>query len=152
MTRQNTIIAAVALLTAAGAASAATTQTGFLPGDYETVTTHADGTRDVSRHCANSKDVASDTLEKRLEAMSQDKSCTFTKRTIGGGSYSIAATCNNEGARSSYTQSGSYTPTSMTMAMAMTLQVAPGQKPVSMKFNAVSRRVGATCPADMTEE
>jgi hypothetical protein len=152
MTRPNTLLAAVALLAAAGAASAATMQTAFLPGVYETTTTHADGTRDVSRHCATSKGVANDTLEKRLEAMSQDKSCKFTKRSIGGGNYAIAATCDNQGARSSYTQSGSYTPTSMTMAMAMTLQAAPGQKPVSMKFNAVSRRVGATCPAGMTEE
>ena len=140
------------LAAAAIGATGAAAGTAFLPGVYETTTTHADGTEDVSRHCATSKGIQNDTLEKRLAAMSQDSSCKFTERSVGGGKYAIAASCDNEGVKSSYRQTGTYTPTSMTMAMAMTMQVAPGQKPVSMNFTALSRRLAATCPAGMTEE
>jgi uncharacterized protein (DUF849 family) len=141
-----------AAFAAAAVGAAAPGATAFLPGVYETTTTHADGTKDTARHCATSKGVQNDTLEKRLAAMSQDPSCQFTQRSIGGGKFAIAANCNNEGVKSSYRQSGTYTPTAMTMNMAMTMQVAAGQKPVSMNFTAVSRRVAATCPAGMTEE
>jgi hypothetical protein len=145
-------VAATPFAAASLAAPAANASTAFLPGVYETTTTHADGTKETSRHCATSKGFENDTLEKRLAAMSQDPSCKFTQRTIGSGRYAIAANCNNEGVKSSYRQTGTYTPTSMTMNMAMTMQVAAGQTPVSMNFNAVSRRVAATCPAGMTEE
>lgn len=141
------ILLASAALLGAGAAFA---QTAFLPGVYETTTTWADGAKDTSRHCARGG--ADHTLEKRLAAMSQDPSCKFTQRTIGGGRFAIAAACDNEGARSSYKQSGSYGPANMTMAMTMTIQPAPGQAPVTSSFTAVSRRVAAVCPADMTEE
>lgn len=147
-----TVFAASAVFLTAIAAVPALAETAFLPGVYETTTTHADGTKETSRHCATSKGIQNDTLEKRLAAMSRDPSCKFTQRSIGGGKYALAATCNNEGVKSSYQQTGTYTPTSMTMNMAMTMQVAPGQKPVSMNFKALSRRVAATCPAGMTEE
>jgi hypothetical protein len=133
-------------------AIAAPGATAFLPGLFETVTTDAEGTRKTSRSCASAQAVQTDTLEKRLAAMGQDPSCKFTQRTIGGGKYAIAASCSNEGAKSSYRQSGTYTPTSMTMNMAMTMQVAPGQKPVTYSFTSVSRRVAATCPAGMNED
>lgn len=147
-----TLLTAATALAAAFSATAALAETAFLPGVYETTTTHADGTKETSRHCATSKGIQNDTLEKRLAAMSRDPSCKFSQRSIGGGKYAVAATCNNEGVKSSYRQTGTYTPTSMTMNMAMTMQVAPGQKPVSMDFKALSRRVAATCPAGMTEE
>ena len=145
-------IAGASLCAATIRATAAPVGTAFLPGVYETTTTHADGTKDISRHCATSKGVQNDTLEKRLAAMSQDPSCKFTQRSVGGGKFAIAASCENEGVKSSYQQTGTYTPTSMTMTMGMTMQVARGQKPVSMKFTALSKRVAATCPAGMTQE
>lgn len=146
------ILAASIGIAAAATASAALAETAFLPGVYETKTTHDDGTTDVSRHCATSKGVQNDTVEKRLAAMTRDPNCRFTQKSIAGGRYAIAATCNNQGARATFTQTGNYSPTSMTMNMAMTMQVAPGQKPVSTKFTALSRRVAAACPANMIEE
>jgi hypothetical protein len=135
-----------------GFAGAALAQTTFLPGVYETVTTHADGAKETSRHCAKSHGAENDTLERRLAAMTQDPSCKFTQRTVTGGKFAIAAACENEGVKSSYKQSGTYGPAAMTMAMTMTIQAAPGQAPVTSSFTAVSRRVAAVCPADMTEE
>ena len=135
-----------------GFAGAALAETMFLPGVYETVTTFADGAKETSRHCAKSHGAQNHTLERRLAAMTQDPSCKFTQRTVAGGKFAIAAACDNEGVKSSYTQSGTYGPAAMTMAMTMTIQAAPGQAPVKSSFNAVSRRVAAVCPADMTEE
>jgi hypothetical protein len=148
----NIILTGCAAMIALPASAAVLAETAFLPGVYETTTTHADGTKETSRHCATSKGVANDTLEKRLAAVTQDPSCKFSQQSIGSGKFAIAGSCNNDRMRSSYKQTGSYTPSSMTMNMAMTLVTAPGQTPVSMNFNAVSRRVAAVCPAGMTEE
>jgi hypothetical protein len=144
------LIASAALAGAAGAALAA--DTTFLPGVYETVTTFADGAKETSRHCAKSHGAENDTLERRLAAMTRDPSCKFAQRAVGAGRFAIAATCANEGVTTSYKQSGTYGPANMTLAMTMTIQAAPGQAPVTSSFTAVSRRVGAVCPADMTEE
>lgn len=147
-----TILTASATLVGLTLAGAALAETAFLPGVYETKTTHADGAKETSRHCATSKGVQNDTLEKRLAAMTQDPSCKYTQKSIGGGKYALAGSCNNEGMKSTVKQTGTYTQSSMTMNMAMTLVTAPGQKPVSTNFTSVSRRVAATCPAGMTEE
>jgi hypothetical protein len=148
---RRTVITTSAALSALAVAAPTLAATAFLPGVYETKTAYADGTKETSRHCATSKGVGNDTLEKRLAAMTNANGCTYSQKSIGGGKYAIAGTCNQDGIRSSVKQSGTYTPTSMTMNMAMTLAM-PKQKPVSMSFTAVSRRVAATCPADMTEE
>jgi hypothetical protein len=142
------LLAGLAVLGTAGAASAATS---FTPGVWETRTVHADGDVQTTRHCAKPVDMRNDTLEARLAAMSNVKGCAYSQKAIGGGKYAIAGTCNQDGIRSSVRQSGTYTPNSMTMNMAMSLAM-PGQKPVSMSFKAVSRRVGATCSADMATE
>ena len=113
-------MAGASLGAAAIAATSAPAGTAFLPGVYETTTTHADGTKDISRHCATSKGIQNDTLEKRLAATSQGSSCKFTQRSVGGGKFAIVASCENEGVKSSYRQTGTYTPTSMNMTMAMT--------------------------------
>jgi|GEM_PF-5192254 len=147
-----TLLAGAAGLVALNCAGAALAETAFQPGVWETKTTFAD-TKNVetNRHCAKAADVKRDTLEARLAAMTQNPNCKYSQKSIGGGKYAIAGTCNDAGIKSSYRQSGTYTPASMTMNMSMTIAV-PGQKPVSQSFTAVSRRVGAVCPAGMTEE
>ena len=133
-------------LCAAGAASA---DAEFLPGLYEVrVSYPGDGSGvETTRECLTPAEAKEESLERRLVAAVNDSTCTFTQRTIGGGRFAIAGTCNNEGFRSSLKQTGTYSPTAMTMDMSMTMVPVPGAEPVSTQMVMTVRRVAANCPA-----
>ena len=127
------------------AAGAACADAVFLPGLYEVRVSYPDEGSGVetTRECLTTAEVQAESLERRLGDFVKDASCRFTRKTIGGGRFAIAGTCNNEGFRSTLKQSGTYAPTAMTMEMTMTMPAAGA----SMKMVMSSRRVAASCPA-----
>lgn len=139
------LVGAIALC-AAGAAFA---DALFLPGLYEVrVSYPGDGSGvETTRECLTSAEAKEESLERYLAEVVEDSSCRFTQRSIGGGRFAIAGTCNNEGFRSKLRQTGTYSPTAMTMDMRMTMAHASGAEPVSVQMVMSSRRVAANCPA-----
>lgn len=130
-------------------AHAAAAEVTFLPGLYETQVRYPEdgpGT-ETSRECVTPAEAKQESLERRLAEIMDDANCRFTQRSIGGGRFAIAGTCNNYGIRSSLKQSGSYSPTAMTMDMRMSMVVAPGAGPVGTHMVLSSRRIAAACPA-----
>lgn len=148
-----TILAGAAGLIALTGGSAAFAETSLLPGLWEAKTTFAD-TKNVetTRSCISPAETKAGTLDQQLAKAVKDPSCKYTQRNIGGGRFAVAATCNNGGMKSGYKQTGTFTPTTMTMNMSMTLVTAPGAKPVSMAFTSASRRIAPTCPAGSDDE
>lgn len=142
------LLLAAGTVVIAQAAGAALANTTFQPGLWETKT-RSPGRPDVetTRDCVTPEETKRETLEKRLAEAVQDPSCKYTQRSIGGGKFAISGACNNEGIRSSFRQTGTYSPTAMTMNMSMTLVAAPGAKPVAMNVISSSRRIAPTCPA-----
>ena len=130
-------------------ASAACADAVFLPGLYEVrVSYPSEGSGvETTRECLTAAEAKQESLEWRLAEVVEDASCRFTQRSIAGGRFAIAGTCNNEGFRSTLKQSGTYSPTTMTMEMSMTMQAMPGAEPVGMKMVLSSRRIAANCPA-----
>jgi len=148
-----TILAGAAGLVALTGASAACAETSLLPGLWEAKTTFADSKNvETTRDCITPAETKAGTLDAQLAKAIRDPSCKYTQRNVGGGRFAVAATCNNGGMKSSYRQTGTYTPTTLTMNMAMTLVAAPGAKPASMAFTSVSRRIAPTCPAGSDDE
>lgn len=129
-------------------AHAARAEVTFLPGLYETRVHYPDdGTgTEISRECLTPAEVQQESLERRLAEMVRDSSCRFTQRAIDGGRFAIAGTCNNDGMRSSVKQTGTYTTTSMTMDMRLSLVVAPGTEPVNTRMVMSARRIAVNCP------
>jgi hypothetical protein len=137
-----------------GAAALCMVQTAFAevtfqPGLYETRVSYPDDGQGVetTRECLTAAEAKQESLERRLAETVQDSNCRFTQRSIGGGRFNIAGTCNNDGMRSTLKQTGTYSTTAMAMNMDMTLAAAAGAPPVSMRMVMSSRRVAATCPA-----
>lgn len=137
-----------------GAAALCMVQTAFAevtfqPGLYETRVSYPDDGPGVetTRECLTAAEAKQESLERRLAETVQDANCKFTQRSIGGGRFNIAGTCNNEGMRSTLKQTGTYSATGMAMNMHMTMAPAAGTAPVSMRMVLISRRVAATCPA-----
>ncbi|KGM53653.1 hypothetical protein N800_07030 [Lysobacter daejeonensis GH1-9] len=121
----------------------------FQPGLYETKVSYPDDGPGVetTRECLTAAEAKQESLERRLAETVQDASCKFTQRSIGGGRFSIAGTCNNDGVRSTLKQTGTYSATAMAMNMHMTLVASAGTAPISVRMVMSSRRVAATCPA-----
>lgn len=144
-----TVLIRTAALFALCNASAAIAATTFLPGLYETrVSYPGQGTSvEVKRECVTTEEARTESLERQLAEAAQDAACTYTQRSIAGGRFNIVANCNASGFRTSVKQTGTYSPTSMTMNMTMTLAPAPGAKPVRMETVMAGRRIAATCPA-----
>lgn len=134
------------ILCVAGAACA---DAVFLPGLYEVrVSYPSEGSGvETTRECVTAAEAKRESLEWRLAEVLADTRCTFAQRSIAGGRFAIAGTCDNEGFRSTFKQDGTYSPTTMTMQMSMTMQPMPGAEPVAMKMVLSSRRIAATCPA-----
>lgn len=143
-----TVISGLLGLSALFTAHPAVAEVTFLPGLYETRVQYPDdGTgTETSRECLTSAEAKQESLERRLAETVRDSSCRFSHRTIVGGKFAIAGTCNNDGMRSSLKQSGTYTATSMTMDMRMSVVVAPGAEPVQTRMLMSARRIAATCP------
>ena len=130
-------------------AGAACADVVFQPGLYEVrVSYPSEGAGvETTRECLTAAEARQESLEWRLAEVLEDTSCKFTQRSIAGGRFAIAGSCNNEGFRSTLKQSGTYSPTAMTMEMSMTMQPMPGAEPVGMKMVLSSRRIAANCPA-----
>jgi hypothetical protein len=126
----------------------------FLPGLYEVrVSYPGDGSGvETTRECLTSAEAEEESLEWRLAEIVKDPTCRFTQRSIGGGRFAIAGTCNSEGFRSSLKQTGTYSPTAMTMDMSLTTVPVPGAEPVIMQMVLSIRRVAATCPAGSDQD
>lgn len=136
----------------AGHATAA--EATFLPGLYEFKVSYPDDGPEVekSRECLTAAEVKQESLEQQLAKTVSDSNCRFTQRTIGGGRFAIAGTCNNDGVRSTLRQSGTYSSTAMSMNMTMSMVPAPGAKPVDVRMVMSSQRISATCPAGTDKE
>lgn len=142
----STSLALSAATLAAGAATAAASGLTMLPGYYETRTNSpGDPAGKPVRDCVTIAEAKERTVERWLSETSKIPNCTFSRRAIGGGKFAIAGTCNNAGMKSTFTQTGTYSPTAMSMNMKMTLNA--GGKPVSMDLVTTSRRIAASCPA-----
>ena len=130
-------------------AGAACADAVFLPGLYEVrVSYPSEGSGvETTRECLTMAEAKQESLEWRLAEVVEDASCRFSQRSIAGGRVAIAGTCNNEGVRSTLKQSGTYSPTRMSMEMTMTMQPMPDAEPVGMKMILSSRRIAANCPA-----
>lgn len=130
-------------------AGAACADAAFLPGLYEVrVSYPSEGSGvETTRECLTAAEARQQSLEWRLAEVLEDSSCRFTQRNIAGGRFAIAGSCDNDGFRSTLKQSGTYSPTTMTMEMSMTMQPMPGAEAVGMRMVLSSRRVAANCPA-----
>ncbi|TWI14361.1 DUF3617 domain-containing protein [Aerolutibacter ruishenii] len=139
------VLGVVALFAGHAAAAEAT----FLPGLYEFKVSYPDEGPEVetSRECLTAAEAKQESLEQQLAETVSDSNCRFTQRTIGGGRFAIAGTCNNGGVRSTLKQSGTYSPTAMAMNMTMSMVPAPGTKPVDVRMVMSSKRIAAACPA-----
>jgi hypothetical protein len=147
MTRKLLATMAICAATlAAGAATAAASGFTMLPGYYETRTSSpGEKAGQPVRDCMTAAEAKEKTVERWLAESSKMPNCTFSKRAIAGGKFAVAGNCNQGGMKSSFSQTGTYSPTAMTMNMKMTLHA--GGKPVSMDVTTISRRIAATCPA-----
>ena len=138
----------VAAIAATGSAAAAASVSGsvLLPGYYETRTSSPGSPAgEPVRDCITAAEAKEKTVERWLAESSNVPNCVFTRRSIGGGRIAVAGTCNNGGMKSSFTQTGTYSPTSMSMNMKMTMSA--GGKPITVDLVTTSRRIAATCPA-----
>lgn len=144
------VLCAAALL----GGNAAAAEVTFLPGLYEFKVSYPDDGPEVetSRECLTAAEAKQESLEQQLAKTVSDSNCRFTQRTIGGGRFAIAGTCNNDGVRSTLKQSGTYSPTTMAMNMTMSMVPAPGAKPVAMRMVMSGKRVAAVCPAGTDKE
>lgn len=134
--------AALAALLVSSATLAATAT--IQPGYYENrVTVVQDGTSEVTHDCV--KPGEAQTVEQLAAEITQDRECRYSRRNVGGGRIDIAATCvGTDGSRSTFTQVGTYTPTSLNVKMGGFVTYA-GQK-VDIGMTIASRRIAATCP------
>ena len=147
--KAKTLVAGLVGAIALCAAGAAFADAVFLPGLYEVRVSYPDEGSDVetTRECLTSAEVKEESLERYLAEAVKDTSCKYTQRSIGGGRFAIAGSCNNEGFRSTVKQTGTYSPTAMTMDMSMTMMSVAGAEPVSLRMVMTLRRLAATCPA-----
>lgn len=130
------------------ASAAASADALFQPGLYETrVSYPGEGTAvEVTRDCLTPAEARRESVSARLAEATRDPACRYTQRSISGGRFAIAGTCDNEGIRTAVRQTGTYTPTSMSLDMRTTMS-APGMAPVHVDMRMSSRRIAAACPA-----
>jgi hypothetical protein len=144
MTTRTLLTAAIALGTASAAAAMA--DTAMLPGYYETVTRtvgKAGGT--TTRDCLSPAEARTETVERKLQEALRAPGCKYTQRSLASGKFALAGSCNQAGMKSSFKQTGTYSPTGMTMNNVMTMSL--GGKPINLSLVINSRRIAATCPA-----
>jgi hypothetical protein len=144
MTTRTLLIAALTLGTASAAAAMA--DTTMLPGYYETVTRIAGkpgGT--TTRDCLSAAEARTETVERKLAEALQAPGCTYSQRSLAGGRFALAGSCNQDGIKSTFRQTGTYSPTAMTMTNVMTMST--GGKPINLSLLINSRRIAAACPA-----
>lgn len=139
------LIASVALLGAGLPAGLAMAQTMIAPGYYETVTRVAgDPDTEVTRDCVTPAEAKSRTLETILAEATEGK-CAFTQRQVGGGRFALTGSCVNEGVKSTFKNTGTYTPTSFSLNLVSRTVI--GGAPIDLNLTTTSRRIAAACPA-----
>lgn len=97
----------------------------------------AEGRMRPSRHCVTEADVK----KPKEDFFGADKDCKFQRFTMGNGKMDIAMVCNREGSTQTMNMSGSYTPTTYSLDMAMNARGGEGEG-MSMKGHVDARRVG----------
>lgn len=143
-TTQFALIALMTMLVAPLSASAAG-ETLMSPGFYETTTRIAgDPEVERKRECLTPAEVRARPLERVLAEMTEGR-CTYTQRQIGGGRFAFAGACVNEGVRTTFRNTGTYTPTSYSVNLNSRTMV--GGTPIDIVVTTASRRIAAVCPA-----
>lgn len=139
-------IRAAAGLFAISAASTAVAETVMLPGLYETVTRSAgEDDAETSRDCVTPAEVKAKTVERKLAEALKSGACTYAQRSVGGGKFALAGTCSQGGVKSSFKQTGTYSPTTLNLNMKLSMKM--GGQPISVDISSSSRRVAPTCIA-----
>ena len=98
----------------------------------------AERRNETSSHCVKPEDVK----KPKEDFFGADKSCRYEHFTMGGGKIDIRMVCKEEGASQTSTMSGSYTPTTYSMDMAMNAGGGDMQNRMSMKMHVDSKRIG----------
>ena len=138
------LIALAPLLGAPLAASAAG-GTVMAPGYYETTTRFAgDPEVERKRECLSPAEVRARPLERVLAEMTEGR-CTYTQRQIGGGRFTFVGACVNDGVRTTFRNTGTYTPTSYSVSLNSRTMV--GGAPIDIVLTTSSRRIAAVCPS-----
>lgn len=139
------VLIALATALAAPLAASAAGETFMSPGYYETTTRFA-GEPEVERkrECLTPAEVRARPLERVLAEMTEGR-CTFTQRQIGGGRFAFAGACVNEGVRTTFRNTGTYTPTSYSVNLSSRTTV--GGTPIDIVLTTTSRRIAAVCPS-----
>ena len=142
-----TKLALIALATLLGAplAASAAGETVMTPGYYETVTRFAgDPEVEKKRECLTAAETRARPLERVLAEMTEGR-CTFSQKQIGGGRFAFVGACVNEGVRTTFRNTGTYTPTSFSLSLNSRSMV--GGTPIDVVVTTSSRRIAAACPA-----
>lgn len=145
MTPTRSILVVLATLFGAPLAANAAGETMMAPGYYETVTKIAgDPEADIKRECWTPAETRTRTVELILAELTEGR-CTYTQRQLGSGRFTIAGACVNEGVRSTFRNTGSYSPTSLSVNLSSRTVV--GGAPIDIVLSTTSRRIAAACPA-----
>lgn len=91
----------------------------------------------TNSHCVKPEDVK----KPREDFFGGDKDCKYDHFTMGGGKMDVAMVCHREESTQDMKMSGSYTPTTYSLDMAMNAS-GGGQNGMTMKMHVDSRRVG----------
>jgi hypothetical protein len=97
----------------------------------------AQGNNETNNHCVKPEDVK----KPKEDFFGGDKSCKYDHFTMGGGKMDVAMVCHREESTQTMNMSGSYTPTSYSMDMAMNAS-GGGENGMTMKVHVDSHRVG----------
>jgi len=142
------ILASAGALVALFTAGAAFADTAMLPGLYENKVRmpQYDNETETTRDCLTPAEAKNATIERHLAETLKDKSCKYSSRSISGGKFTLAGTCVAEGgAKSSFKQTGTFTPTSLNMTMTGFVTIGGQKMDIGMIMS--SRRIAASCPA-----
>lgn len=142
-----TKLALIALATMIGAplAASAAGEAFFTPGYYETTTRYAgDPEVERKRECVTPAEARARPLERFLVEMTEGQ-CTYTQRQIGGGRFAFVGACVSDGVRSTFRNTGTYTPTSFSLSLNSRTMVSG--TPIDVAVTTSSRRIAPTCPA-----
>ena len=91
---------------------------------------------DSSKHCIKPEDVK----KPKEDFFGADKSCRYDHFTMGGGKIDIQMVCKQENMTNTTNMTGSYTPTTYSMDMAM--NGSGPQQGMTMKMHVDAQRVG----------
>lgn len=143
-------IQAAAALFAVSATSTALAETVMLPGLYETTTRSAgEDDAETARDCVTPAEVRAKSVERRLAEALKSEACAYTQRSVGGGKFALAGTCSQGGVKSSFRQTGTYSPTTLNLDMKLSMKM--GGQPISVDISSSSRRIAPTCRAGASQ-